>query len=1122
MRHVFRFGFPLVVFVASLFAADPEPPRLVLPTAHGGAATLLAVLPDERFVVSGTMGGQIKLWDINTGTELNTLSLSVGKDEGLMALHVRNATQIYAVRTHQVTLIEIPSMKILNTIESKAAIVSSTVSVDGESLWVGGANDEKQFIHVLRRGRVPFRQVMERTRPAGAARGWGVPGVSNDGRHAIITEAYKSPTVLVRTEDGQIVHTMSEGTKQSDGASYSSSTWSSDGRIIHTRSLGTSNFKNVIEFINPDSLQVEWSTELSVDSQYSYYTPRSWKGPADATVFTSGKKFFVLEGTRVDGPYQAPEVSLYTAAVVNARTVLFTTHEGNYFGVHSNQLRKFDRARGSFSEPWSPPVYQTNLLVGSSRGDALFVTNRVKDGKLLQLGRGGLRIIDVPLPGCFDAVFSPNGQEVIFHHGDHDKRISGVIDVDNPGQPRIAKMPFETTGRGINGNTVLSPSGKLMVDIRAGSSSVQVYDPYSGRVLHAFPNGYYSYDLTSGSAAFSPDDRRIIFFTSEKDQRGRSVVCYDLTTGQKLWARGQFYTDFVTFRFSDDGKEVHGMTNGRYPRLYTFNAETGETIREHKLPVDELSSHVIFNPAGTEAALPVGDSIVFVSIADGKELRRCTYPSQLAERLTYLGNNRIASTGADNAIRFWDTLSGEMLGTVSFSRDGREWAFIHPSGRFEATQGFQEQMYFVQNATKVPLTAYFEAYHSPGLIGQIMAGDPIAAPTIELKDLTEPPKVRMELFGSTRNLTVEDAPQEVSTGQATLRILAQSAESKVAEIRLYHNDKLVESRTRNLSVEDDDATSDVDLGKGGRTETITVSLLPGENTFRAVALNEQRTESAPAQLALDYNAPQAALAGRDGGGVQLHLLVIGVNTYRNPKYNLNYAVPDATAVRDLVQKNSGGIFSKVNVTTFFNEKATRSAILESFTTIAKQSGPRDVFVFYFAGHGVMSSDSKSEFFLAPHELTQLYGADDQLRVKAISSAELLTASQKISAQKQLFLLDACQSAGALQTVAARGASEEKAVAQLARASGTHWITASGSEQFATEFEKLGHGTFTYALLEALSGKADNGDGRVSVNEIKAYLETQVPELTKTHKGTPQYPASYGFGQDFPLSIISKN
>ncbi|MFN3876233.1 MAG: hypothetical protein ACK4L7_10030 [Flavobacteriales bacterium] len=101
---------------------------------------------------------------------------------------------------------------------------------------------------------------------------------------------------------------------------------------------------------------------------------------------------------------------------------------------------------------------------------------------------------------------------------------------------------------------------------------------------------------------------------------------------------------------------------------------------------------------------------------------------------------------------------------------------------------------------------------------------------------------------------------------------------------------------------------------------------------------------------------------------------------------------------------------------------------------------------------------------------------------------------------------------------ARGAAEERAIAQLARATGTHWLTASGSEQFASEFAQLKHGTFTCALLDALGGKADNGDDRITVKEIDAYLQLVVPELTAKYKGTPQYAASFGFGNDSPVGL----
>ena len=198
--------------------------------------------------------------------------------------------------------------------------------------------------------------------------------------------------------------------------------------------------------------------------------------------------------------------------------------------------------------------------------------------------------------------------------------------------------------------------------------------------------------------------------------------------------------------------------------------------------------------------------------------------------------------------------------------------------------------------------------------------------------------------------------------------------------------------------------------------------------------------------------------------------------------------------------------------------ATKINIENTFKEIIKDCKPKDVFLFYYAGHGVMSTESK-DFYIVPYDVLQLYGADDALAQKGISARELQEYSKNIPAQKQLFILDACQSAGALEAISMRGAAEEKAIAQLARSTGTHWLTASGTEQFATEFSQLGHGVFTYALLQGLKGGAADSQKLITINELKAYLETQVPELTQKYKGTAQYPASYGLGNDFPVEII---
>ena len=73
-------------------------------------------------------------------------------------------------------------------------------------------------------------------------------------------------------------------------------------------------------------------------------------------------------------------------------------------------------------------------------------------------------------------------------------------------------------------------------------------------------------------------------------------------------------------------------------------------------------------------------------------------------------------------------------------------------------------------------------------------------------------------------------------------------------------------------------------------------------------------------------------------------------------------------------------------------------------------------------------------------------------------------------------------------------------------------------QYANEFLSLGHGVFTYVLLQALKGGAAKSK-MITVNGLKIFLQTGVPELMKKYNGSPQYPASYGLGNDFPVEAI---
>jgi len=551
----------------------------------------------------------------------------------------------------------------------------------------------------------------------------------------------------------------------------------------------------------------------------------------------------------------------------------------------------------------------------------------------------------------------------------------------------------------------------------------------------------------------------------------------------------------------------------------------GAVIRRRALDFGPAVEEISYRATGWALDEAAGELRVWV---DGRGLRRVDVAtgepvgslvtlSGGLEGLHPIGETGFLVGGSPDGLALHHAVTAERRAEIRLFEADLEWVALTPDHRFDATGPGQSRLHFRQGDRIVPLSLLFEQAYTPRLVPRLLAGAEL--PALDLAVVPAPPTVRLSVADfETRGLTVEDDVGAIAThhDRVRLRIEARSGSSLLDEVRLFHNGKALPMATRGLVVENDVPDPEA-VGASRRLER-EVLLLPGENRFRAVAVNREGVESSPAELRLDYRAvdPEA------GRGVRLFLVVVGVNRYENPKYDLNYAVPDARAFREAVLERAAGLYAEVEDVLLTDDGVSRERILAALDRAAEGAGARDTFIFYFAGHGVMSGGADPRFYLVPPSVTQLYGDDAGLRERAVSAADLQRAAREIAARRQLFVLDACQSAGAIQDlVALRGGAEEKAIATLARSTGTHWLAATGSEQFAGEFDTLGHGAFTYALLQGLDGKADTGDGQVTVGELDAFLQRRVPELTREHRGSTQFPASYGRGQDFPVGLVGE-
>jgi hypothetical protein len=457
-----------------------------------------------------------------------------------------------------------------------------------------------------------------------------------------------------------------------------------------------------------------------------------------------------------------------------------------------------------------------------------------------------------------------------------------------------------------------------------------------------------------------------------------------------------------------------------------------------------------------------------------------------------------------------------------FIAEDNEWVCWTPSGYFTCSSsgsqyfGWHVNHGIHQLADFYAAEQYFDLLYQPEEMGQAIAQgkrveDILRDAGKRIFDLSKLHRPSVALFDmrealrSTGMLKSEKGKLITQMRTIPLTVEVYDGGGGIKEVNIYQNDKLI--------ISDDSVVVKGEEQKVIRTYA--VELGNETNEFKVKVINYQRMESRADVIKIEYTGEVIATS-------TLHILAVGINTYQNAAYNLNYAQPDAFAFTEKLKLGSKTLFKRVNPIEIYNENATKENILTGFKAIIARAKPEDVFLFYYAGHGTLDEDNNEEYYLVPTDVTKLYGDATQLHAKGISATELKSYFTQVKSQKQIILMDACHSGGALKSLHVRGAAmDEKAIIQLARSSGVVMLASSGTKQFATEFDQLKHGVFTYALIEALDGKADTGDKKLTVNELKFYMEERVPELTKLYGGQPQYPTGYITGNDFPISILEK-
>jgi WD40 repeat protein len=453
----------------------------------------------------------------------------------------------------------------------------------------------------------------------------------------------------------------------------------------------------------------------------------------------------------------------------------------------------------------------------------------------------------------------------------------------------------------------------------------------------------------------------------------------------------------------------------------------------------------------------------------------------------------LVSGSADQTVRLWNLKTRELIATLFNGTDG-EWVMWTPQGYYTGSPGADKVVGWQINRGADHVPDYVGAdqlrqhLNRPDIVERaiILASAEQAvreAPgtTFKLADLLARPVPRFKILSPL-------ADEVQRGGRAVVKIAIEATLDPIKAIRLQVNGREI-----------GDVTPDIGSGGFGVGERLLiVPLARGKNEVR-ITLTNAIGEKAEV-LTLNHNG-EGALDKRG----TLYILAIGVDKYPglgnscgilgNESCNLSVSGADARALVGAVEKRLGPAHNRIVKRLLVNgagakDDPTATNILNAIDML-KQAEETDTVLLFIAGHGF--NDGPNYRFLP----TNAEVADGNLRGATVVPWYALQEAVEAAKGRRILFIDTCHSGNAYNQRLGNAAYHANTIA----------YTAARFDQTAKEDDKLGHGLFTYAVVEGLEGRGGIADRRqITTKELADYVVRRVEELAKAQKAEqePQY------------------
>jgi uncharacterized caspase-like protein/WD40 repeat protein len=464
------------------------------------------------------------------------------------------------------------------------------------------------------------------------------------------------------------------------------------------------------------------------------------------------------------------------------------------------------------------------------------------------------------------------------------------------------------------------------------------------------------------------------------------------------------------------------------------------------------------------------------------------------------GTARLLATGsADQTIRLWNLETRELVVSMFFSPD--DWVMWTPQGYYhsspngDALVGWQVNQGPDREARFVRARQLKQHLHSPEIVRRAIILGSAGQAVRELR----PTDSRLDELLRRRppefEIRVAEGVQAADGFVAIEIVGAQEAGTDVNEFAVLSNEKRI------------DQFAARDAGGGDRI-IIEVPVEDGQNEILISGVNEFGYVTERGVTALGRKGQRDEKKGK------LWVVAVGVEEYPNlptdcsgRSCDLDFPVDDAAEFLRVVAQKTAPLYEEMEALVMVNRDALdadpeRAALIErlagdrgvldpesraigdEIVDFLDLPGPDDTTIVFIAGHGINIDE---DYYFIPTDGRKQ--DEDRWRRSSLVDWSDIQKSLERAKGRRILLLDTCHAANAFNPRLEKDAADARIVV----------FSATAANNTAAEMPQLGHGVFTWSILEGLRGQANTSGDGVRLLGLADFVYREVVRLTQNRQ-----------------------